>query len=94
MTPILRLSPAVNAAILKGLAIFSVLGGAAGLAAVAFVDWTMIRLHSDLVVTDAASADFLSAEARMMILLNAGVVIAVAVNLVAVWFMLRGRQGS
>jgi hypothetical protein len=83
----------VNAAILKGLAVFSVLGCVAGLVAVAMVDWSMIRFYNELVATNRiAVADILSSEARMMMLLNLAIVVAVALNLVAAWLMVRSRR--
>jgi hypothetical protein len=83
----------MDATIRKGVAIFSVLGCVAGLVAVAVVDWSVMGLHSEFVATNrAAAADVLSDVTRMMILLNLGIVLAVTINLVAVWFLLRGRK--
>jgi len=85
----------MDARILKGLAIFSVLGCVAGLVAVAVVDWSVMRLQHELASTSsAAAADVLSAQTGTMILLNLAIVLAVAINLVAVWFMLGGRRAS
>jgi len=85
----------MDAAILKGLAVFSVLACLGGLTTVAAADWAMIRLHNDFIAMNGvAASDALSAEARTMILLNVCVVVAIVLNLVAVRLMLRGRKTS
>jgi hypothetical protein len=69
-----------------------ILGCIAALAAVAVVDWSLLRLHDELVAANnIGAAENLSAETRTIVLLNVGVVIAVVLNLVAVRRMLGAR---
>lgn len=92
---IARLRPGarVDAAVLKGLAILSVLGCVIGLAAVGVADWAMIQFHNELAAANRArAADVLSGEMRTIVLLNIAVAVAVAINLAAVRLMLRGKR--
>jgi hypothetical protein len=92
---IARLRPRarVDATVLKGLAVLSVLGCVIGLVAVSIADWAMIQFHNELAATNRPrAADVLSGEMRTIALLNIALVVAVAINLAAVRLMLRGKR--
>ena len=88
----ITLSATAQAAILKGVAVLSLLGCGLGIAAFAVVDWTILRFRNDMLAAGrTVPADLLAGETTMMLLFNIEVVIAIGINLVGIWLMLRGR---
>jgi hypothetical protein len=89
----ITLSATAQAAILKGVAVLSLLGCVLGLVAIAVMDWTILQFRNDMLAANkAVPAHFLAGEAGMMILFNIGVVVAIGINLVGIWLLLRDRQ--
>ena len=85
------LSASAQGAILKGVAVLSLVGCVLGLVTIAVVGWTILQFRNDA-ANKTVPADILAGETEMMILLNIGIVVAIGIILVGIWLLLRDRQ--